>query len=534
MSSAFTQITPSETAPQTSAARQKLQSLDPSTGQLLAEFEPASDAEVARIVEHATVAAVQWRNLGLEKRASCLARFKQVLYERREEVVALITREAGKPLVESLVGEVLVVLDTADYLARHAQAMLRPEPIRHHNSALKFKRARIEYEPHGVIGIISPANYPFSIPLTELLSALVAGNAVVLKPSELTPQIGVAIRDLFDSAGFPPGVANVVLGDGLTGRALVASPIQKLIFTGSVPTGKRIQAIAAERLLPTVLELGGKDPMIVRADANLDQASSGAVWGAFTNAGQACLSVERCYVAQEVAGEFIRLCVEKARSLRIGPGDDPNSDVGPLIRERQLGIVETQVSEAVAQGAEVLCGGRRADMNGFFYLPTVLTKVHHGMRLMREETFGPVLPIMTVENDAEAVCLANDSDFGLAASIWTRDLRRGEAIAQELEAGGVLVNDCISYFGASDAPHGGVKSSGLGRVHSRLGLLEMVRVKYIGVDFVPRLPKLWWYGYDRNALEMMRGFLDFLVAPALLRRARGLGRMVANLGKRYV
>jgi acyl-CoA reductase-like NAD-dependent aldehyde dehydrogenase len=400
---------------------------------------------------------------------------------------------------------------------------------------MKLKRGRLEFEPYGVIGIISPANYPFAIPFNEMIPALVAGNTVVLKPSELTPQVGLAIRDVLDAAKLPPGVAQVILGDGLTGRALTAAPIHKLIFTGSVATGKRIQAAAAERLLPTVLELGGKDAMIVSADANLESASSGAVWGAFTNAGQTCVSVERAYVVRGVAERFIALCVSKAQQLRVGRGDDPSTDVGPMIRDRQVAMVEDQVSEAVAQGAELLCGGHRPDLpglNGFFYQPTVITRVNHHMRLMREETFGPVLPIMVVEDEAEAVALANDSAYGLSASVWTRDAKRGECLARQIEAGAVMVNDCISYFGISEAPHGGPKMSGIGRTHSRLGLMEMVQAKYIDTDLAPGMPKAWWYSYGAKAQRFAQGFVEFLFGRGPTRRARGLVTMLANLGKK--
>jgi len=431
--------------------------------------------------------------------------------------------------------EIMVVLDALQYFRQRAAKFLAPQSVPHHNLAMKLKRGRLEYEPYGVIGIISPANYPFAIPFNEMIPALLAGNTVVLKPSELTPQVGLAIRELLDAVKLPPGVAQVILGDGLTGRALVAAPIQKLIFTGSVATGKRIQAAAAERLLPTVLELGGKDPMIVCADANLETASSGAVWGAFTNAGQTCVSVERAYVVRDVAEQFIALCTAKAKQLRVGRGDDPATDIGPLIRDRQVGIVEEQVAEAVAQGAEVLCGGRRSSLpglNGFFYEPTVVARVNHQMRLMREETFGPVLPIMVVEDEAEAVALANDSVYALSASVWTRDRKRGERLARQIEAGAVMVNDCISYFGISEAPHGGPKMSGIGRTHSRLGLMEMVQVKYIDTDLAPGMPKLWWYGYGAKGQRFAQGFVGFLFGRTLAPRARGVATMLANLAKK--
>ena len=515
--------------------RRRIQSINPATGDLLAEFDAAEPEEVQAVVADARRAARAWRDLGLAGRARYLIRLKEALFKRRHDLAALITREAGKPRLESLLAEVMVALDGLDYLAGHGSAFLSPESVPHQNLAVRFKRGRLEYEPYGVIGIISPSNYPFSIPMNQVAAALIAGNTVVLKPSEFTPQAGLAIQAIAEDARLPDGVLNVIVGDGLTGAALVNATIDKLVFTGSVATGKRIQAEAAARLLPTVLELGGKDPVIVCSDADLDLASSGTVWGAFTNAGQACLSAERVYVVNGVADRFTELCVEKTRRLRVGAGEDPDTEVGPLIRERQLRIVEDHVAEAAAAGATILTGGRRvnpAGLAGFFYEPTVLTNVHHGMRIMREETFGPVLPIMSVRDEAEAVRLANDSEFGLSASIWTRDLQRGERLARSLESGSVMVNDCLSSFGIAEAPHGGFKLSGLGRTHSWVGLLEMARVKYIDLDLVPKLPKLWWFGYDSRSSRLMESFVNFLFAPRFWSRIRGgLGLLARAPGR---
>ncbi len=503
-------------------AARKIVSLNPATGEVLRELEGAGEHEVLAAVARARAAQGAWAANGVEKRIAVLREFQRRLYTRKEEIAAAITREAGKPLAEALVTEVMVVLDTARFLIDHTWRLLRDEPVPHGNLATKLKSGRLVREPHGVVGIISPWNYPFSIPATETLAALVAGNAVVLKPSELTPLVALELGTLLHGAGVPKDVFQVVMGDGAAGAALIHSPIDKLVFTGSVATGRGIAATAAERLLPVVLELGGKDPMLVLDDADVDVASSAAVWGAFVNAGQACLSVERCYVHRSLYARFAEACAEKTKKLRVGNGLEPHTDVGPMIQERQLRIVEAHVEDAKARGARVLAGGSRLpQLGGNFYAPTVLADVTHEMHIMREETFGPVLPVMAFDNDEEAVRLANDSEYGLAASIWTRDAARGERLARRIQAGAVMVNDVISCFGISEAPHGGVKASGIGRTHGRFGLDEMVRVKYLDTDRMPGMKRVWWYGYGESFTQQMEGFVDFQFARGLGKRLRG-------------
>jgi acyl-CoA reductase-like NAD-dependent aldehyde dehydrogenase len=503
-------------------ATHKLVSVNPATGEVLRELECAGESEVEAAVARARAAQPAWAELGLRRRISVLREFQHRLYARKSEVAAAITREAGKPLAEALVTEVLVVLDAARFLIDNAWGLLRDEPVPHANLVTKLKSGWLVREPHGVIGIISPWNYPFSIPATETLAALVAGNAVVLKPSELTPLVALELASLLHAAGVPEDVLQVMIGEGPAGAALMRSPIDKLVFTGSVTTGKRIAAAAAERLLPVVLELGGKDPMLVLDDADVDVASSAAVWGAFVNAGQACLSVERCYVHHSLYEAFATACAEKTKQLRIGNGMDAHTDVGPMIRERQVRIVESHVEDAKARGARVLAGGRRLpELGGNFYAPTVLADVTQDMRIMREETFGPVLPVMACESDDEAVRLANDSEYGLAASVWTRDAKRGERLARRIHAGTVMVNDVISCFGISEAPHGGVKASGVGRTHGRFGLDEMVRVKYLDTDRMPGMKKVWWHGYGESFRRQMEGFLDMQFASGVGARLRG-------------
>ena len=514
-------------------AVRKVSSVNPATGAVLRELDCAGESEVRSAVERAHAAQPAWGDLGVRKRVAVLREFQRKLRTRKSEIAEVITQEAGKPLAEALTTEVLVVLDAARFLIDRAYRLLRDEPLHHGNLATKLKRGRLVREPYGVVGIISPWNYPFSIPATEALAALVAGNAVVLKPSEFTSLAALALESLLQASGVPRDIFQVVIGDGATGAVLINSHIDKLVFTGSVATGKRIAAAAAERLLPMVLELGGKDPMLVLDDADIDVASSAAVWGAFLNAGQTCLSVERCYVHRRLYQEFLRACVEKTKKLRVGYGLDRESDVGPMIHERQLRIVEAQMEDAVAHGARVLAGGSRLpELGKNFYAPTVLADVTHGMSIMREETFGPVLPVMAFDSDEAAVKLANDSEYGLAASVWTRDRARGERLARRIQAGTVMVNDVVSYFGISEAPHGGVKSSGIGRAHGRFGLEEMTRLKYVDSDLMPGMKKVWWYGYGASFARQMEGFIDFQFARGLGERLRGALRAAGVVARK--
>jgi succinate-semialdehyde dehydrogenase/glutarate-semialdehyde dehydrogenase len=520
-----------------SGADEKFATTNPATGEPLAEYPVASAEDVSAAVARAREASRWWAKVPLARRSAVLRRVAGLLNEEKEKLARVITGESGKPLLEALLNDVMVSADAALYCAEDAASALKAEDVPHTNPAMWLKRGRLTWEPLGVVGIIAPWNYPLSIPAGDAFAALVTGNAVVLKPSELTPQTALELERLLGLALDAEGLATqprpmqVITGLGPTGQFLVASEINKLVFTGSVRTGRRVATAAADRLLPVVLELGGKDPMIVLEDADLETASSAAVWGSMMNAGQTCVSVERCYVHRSIYSRFVSLCTEKISNLKVGDGSNSETDVGPLISYRQMQIVEQQVDEARALGATVHVGGRRLqELGSNFYAPTLVTEVDNSMSLMSEETFGPVLPVTPFSDDDEAVALANKSEFGLAASVWGKT-SHAEAIAHRVAAGTVLVNDLITGFAVSAAPHGGLKQSGIGRTHGRLGLREMVQPKYVDVDLMPRMKKLWWYPYAGN-FKPMAAFADVIHKSGLRRLAAALQTLPMLLKKR--
>src|ERR1700720_1033305 len=504
-----------------------LPSINPATGETLGYFEKTPAPALAQIVARARAAQIVGGRIPVRERRARVRDLRDRIMSRRDALADAVVDESGKPRVEALFADIFVAVNTVAYFAKSAKRLLQPERVPHHSLAAKAKSGKLNYEPLGVIGIISSWNYPLAIPLSQIIPAVAAGNAVVCKTSDFTPHCGALIEKLFLGAGFPKNLVTIVQGGGEVGQALIEAAPDKVLFTGSVATGRRVAETCAKKLIPSVLELGGKDSMIVLADADLDVTSSAAVWGGFTNCGQACLSVERIYVEQPVAEKFTQLCVEKTKKLRLGSPADPEADIGPMIRESQLKKVEQQLRDAEQRGARILTGGhRRSALGPNFRGPSVVTNVDHSMQLMREETFGPVLAIRSVASADEAVALANDSPLGLSASVWTRDSRRGGELASRIRAGSVMINDVASYYGMSEAPHGGPGWSGWGRTHSRLGLLEMVQVKYVDVDRLPRFAKPWWYGYSEDFAAAAGSLVEAMFAPSWKRRFQ------AMLGKR--
>ncbi|MEW6208889.1 MAG: aldehyde dehydrogenase family protein [Acidobacteriota bacterium] len=480
----------------TDVREREIVSINPATMEEMERFPIASAEDVRAAVARARAAQPAWGALSFRNRARYILKARRALYDRQNEIIRIISDETGKPPFEALTTEVFPVADLMSHFAAKSERILKDEKFT--LAVFRNKRSAILREPLGVVGIISPWNFPFAIPMGEIVMALMAGNAVVLKPSEYTPVVADAIRRLMAAAGFPEGVFNIVQGDGSTGAALVDAAVDKIFFTGSVRTGKRIAETAAKRLLPVVLELGGKDAMIVLEDAPFERAVRGAVWGAFANCGQVCASVERLYVVEPIAERFISAVVDEVKKLRVGPPVGCDTDVGPLVNENQLNTVSDHIADAVARGARVLAGGRRReDLGGYFFEPTVLVDVDDSMKVMTEETFGPVLPICVVKDEEEAIREANNSRYGLLASVWTTN-ERGRRIARRVEAGTVIINDALYTHGAAQTPWFGVKESGMGVTHGSAGLMEFVRLKHVNWDLLPISSNWWWFPYTER------------------------------------
>ena len=498
-----------------------LPSINPATGEALGYFERTPTSALPQIFSRARTAQAIWARVLMRQRCAHLRDLRDCILSSRNALADAVVAESGKPRVEALFADIFVAVDTAAYFAKSAGRLLEPERVPHHSLAAKAKSGKVTYEPLGVIGIISSWNYPLAIPLSQIIPAVAAGNAVICKSSDFTPHCGALIEKLFADAGFPKDLVTVLQGGGEVGKALIEADPDKVLFTGSVATGRRVAEACAKRLIPTVLELGGKDAMLVLGDANLDVAASAAVWGSYTNCGQVCLSVERLFVERSVSDEFAARCLAKTKKLRLGPGNDPTTDVGPMIRPQHVQRMVDLVEDAVSRGARVLCGGHpRVDLGPNFFEPTVITNVGSTMKLFQEETFGPILAIQPVADAEEAIARANDSPFALSASVWTRDASRGQAIARRLRAGAVMVNDAVSYFAIAEAPHGGCSASGWGRTHGKAGLLEMVQTKYIDVDRLPGREKPWWYRYGADLEHAADAFLQFEYSGGLVARLR--------------
>ncbi len=495
----------------------------------LAEVEETPLAEVGALIARARDAQWVWSQTPLAERLEVLHRVKDRILDRGDELATLLRAESGKPAAETWTAEVLPNADLVEHWVDNIESMMAVEEVVLDAMAYPGKSGAIHSAARGVIALITPWNFPVAIPLRTIVPALLAGNAVVFKPSEFTPRAGAFVASLFQGL-LPEGVLTLLQGGAPMGDALVRSDVDLVVFTGSVPTGRKIAATAAEHLTPVSLELGGKDAAIVLDDADLDRTARGLVWGAFNNAGQNCASIERVYVDHRVARPLIERMVELAQTLKIG------EDVGPLTTEAQLETVRRHVASAEAAGALLLCGGRPTG-RGLGFEPTILEvpKDREAMPVMEEETFGPVLPVVIVDDEDEAVRRANASRFGLTASIWTKKTERGERIAHRLRAGVVTVNNHGFTAALPSAPWSGVGESGYGITNSRHALRELTRPRFVLVDKSRSKSELWWMPYTTSLVTVARAMATMRSSARTFReKLRAFWTILVNGPKRLL
>lgn len=462
----------------------------PLTGQLIKAYPKSTDEDIKNAIGKAREAFLRWSQVPLSKRLTLIGGLRRLIIDRIDEIVDLLRLVTGKTRVDALINEIFPTLDAIRFYENQSASILKTYTTR---KPVTYPKCffRSEYHPLGVVLILSPWNFPFQLSLIPVVTALAAGNSVVLKPSETTPRIGEFISELVNEAGIYPDVLQVTFGDGETGEQLIAAQPDFIFMTGSTSAGKKVMEAAAKCLIPILLELGGKDPMIVFEDANLERAANGAVYGAFANAGQVCISVERVYVQDSIYEAFAHQVAEKARSLRVGSTDD--DDIGAITSHRQLEIIKDHIEDARAKGAILMT---EFAIDRCFIKPVVLRDVNHTMKIMREETFGPTLPLMPFQTEEEAIRLANDSAYGLSASIWTRDLGKARRVASKILAGSCAINDVIKHAGNARLPFGGMKQSGFGRYHGAEGLRAFSRQMSVMVNKGQTIRELNWFPYN--------------------------------------
>ena len=494
-----------------------LQSYNPVNADLVSEFSQTDPKNVDHHVQTARRGFKIWQETSLKERVLCLRRAQELLLERQDIFADMITREMGRPKVESKVLEISASLDVMDYYARHARRFLDTRSVPLHNLFFKFRSSRLHIQPLGVLGIITPWNWPLLIPLGCVVPALVSGNAIVFKPSEITPGVGHLIHQLFLDAGVPESIFQIIDGRGDVGCALVQSSVEKIFFVGSTEVGQMIMEEASRNLKKVVLELGGHDPAIVCEDTDLDITTSGILWGSFCNAGQNCNGIERVYVHEKIKNDFLKIFLAKVQQLRLGNGMDSKTDMGPLALKKEVVKMQTIVQKAKEKGANVLTGGSvQSELGEQFFQPTVLYHPTKESLPDDVEYFGPIVSIIPFSDDTEAIEMANQSQFGLAASVWSENKTRAERIADKIEAGTVMINDAIVSFGIPESDWTGVKNSGVGWVHGEKGLDEMVNMKYVHRDRLSHSQNFWWFPYHAGMLNQIRLGCELLYRQSFL------------------
>lgn len=507
------------------SSRAELEVHNPATGELIERLPVDSREEVFAKVQRVREAQKRWARQAIEDRAAQVGRLREVLVRRADEIANTVAKENGKVRQEAFLHDIGPVLAVLEYFAHEAPRILAPKRL--HLALLKHKKSYLVYQPKGVVAVISPWNFPFFIPAADTVMALIAGNGVVIKPSENTPRAGLLVKSCLDEAGIDPELVQVVLGFGETGAALIDAQPDHVVFTGSVPTGRRIGVACAERFIPCTLELGGKAPAVVLDDADLERTAHAILWGGFANAGQVCASVERVYATAATHDRLVARVAEMARGLEMGssPGDGPK-DIGAMTFPRQVEIVRRLVEDAREKGAQVLAGGTEPEGGGRYLAPTVLAGCNHDMKVMKEEIFGPVVPFMKVNDVEEAIRLANDSLLGLGAYVFGGNLDNARRVAERIEAGSVMINDVLLHAGLPEMPWGGIKQSGHGVARSDRALEDLCHARHVCEPRVqsPNLSREpHWFPYSEKSERQVLGFIkDFFGSSAPARLARWL------------
>ena len=523
-------------APLAAVEPEEIEVRNPRTGELLYRLPNANPQQIERVYSAARTAAVKLRDMTVRQRLDETLKLKRYILEHREAIVDRVISETGKSRMDALLSEVFTVLDIIDFYDKNAEKMLADEVVKT-PILLMGKKSKIYYEPIGPVLMITPWNYPFNLTMIPFVCAFVAGNPVVHKPSEHTPLKGL-IEEIVEGSGFFRNGIQVVYGGKDTGRMLIDGRPSKILFTGSVRAGRQVMAQAAQYLIPVELELGGKDPMVVFDDVNLDRAADGAIWGGMTNSGQTCTAVERILVQETVYDQFVDKLRAKIENLstpskKNSSHDCGDLDMGCMTTEFQVDIVQRQVDDAVSKGARVVTGGKRIGDSHEFQ-PTVLADIDPSMEIAREETFGPVVTIQKFTSEDDAVRIANDSPYGLSASVWSGDIPRAERVAHALETGNVSINNVLATQGNSALPFGGVKESGFGRYKGSHGLHSFSNVKSILIDKNSGMAELNWYPYTKEKYQLFSKLIEtaFSGKPGATLKAILVGLKLQSLGKK--